>query len=343
MEIKRIFIGCIALGLLSCNKENTESTADYKDLSIGIAHCCAKTDTFMWKVNQDIQSELKSKQVGTTYAYVADGDQTQQLSQVVDLMNKDSKALLVSLVTDDTIAKNYQNSLMGTAESNHRPIIFYNRPPKTNLLNQYKNAYFVGSEPAQSGILQAEMIVEQWKKHPEWDKNHDGIIQYVILRGPAGHPDAEARTEWVQATIKSYPMFGIKAQLVDQQFGNWERQKANTITSKWLDNPENNIEVIIANNDDMALGAIEALKAHHEKLPVYGVDALPEALAAIKNGEMNGTVKQDGEAQAKVATAIALNLASGRPADENLNHQMINRRVYIPYVKIDKSNLSQFN
>lgn len=100
---------------------------------------------------------------------------------------------------------------------------------------------------------------------------------------------------------------------------------------------------MIANNDAMAMGAVEALKAHNmTSIPVFGVDALPEALALVKSGALAGTVLNDAENQAKATLDIANNLANGKAATDGTNFKMVDKIVRVPYVPVDKENLSQF-
>jgi len=91
------------------------------------------------------------------------------------------------------------------------------------------------------------------------------------------------------------------------------------------------------------MGAIEALKAHNKtNIPVFGVDALPEALALVKSGALEGTVLNDANSQAKATFELAKNLAAGKPAAEGTTWKIDNKVVRVPYVGVDKENLSQF-
>ena len=100
--------------------------------------------------------------------------------------------------------------------------------------------------------------------------------------------------------------------------------------------------MVIANNDGMAMGALEATKAHGKKLPIFGVDALPEVLQLIQKGEIAGTVLNDGVNQGKAVIQLAANLAAGKPAAEGTKWEVKDRVVRIPYVGVDKDNLSEF-
>ncbi|RND25111.1 methyl-galactoside ABC transporter substrate-binding protein, partial [Vibrio cholerae] len=91
-----------------------------------------------------------------------------------------------------------------------------------------------------------------------WDKNGDGVLQYVMLKGEPGHPDAEARTTYSVQTINDN---GIKTQELHMDTGMWDTAMAKDKMDAWLSGPNGSkIEVVIANNDGMAMGAIEALR-----------------------------------------------------------------------------------
>ena len=124
----------------------------------------------------------------------------------------------------------------------------------------------------------------------------------------------------------------------------WDTAQAKDKMDAWLSGPNaNKIEVVIANNDAMAMGAVEALKAHNKSsIPVFGVDALPEALALVKSGGMAGTVLNDANNQAKATFELAKNLADGKDAAAGTNWKIDNKIVRVPYVGVDKDNLSQF-
>ena len=175
---------------------------------------------------------------------------------------------------------------------------------------------------------------------PALDLNKDGKIQFVLLKGEPGHPDAEARTKYVVEQLHAQ---GIQTEQLFIDTGMWDAALAKDKVDAWLSSSKaNDIEVIISNNDGMALGALEATKAHGKKLPIFGVDALPEALQLIKKGELAGTVLNDGVNQGKAVVELSNNLANGKPATEGTKWELKDRVVRVPYVGVDKDNLSEF-
>ena len=218
------------------------------------------------------------------------------------------------------------------------PVVFYNKEPAAEQLASYDKAFFVGTDSKESGIIQGELIARHWDHHPEWDLNKDGVLQYVLLKGEPGHPDAEARTSYVVSTLHEK---GVQTEQLHLDTAMWDTAMAKDKMDAWISGPNaDRIEAVIANNDAMAMGAIESLKAAAKsKIPVFGVDALAEALALIEKGEMQGTVLNDARNQAKATFELTRNLAEGRAAGEGTEWQIVNKVVRIPYVGVDKSTL----
>ena len=136
------------------------------------------------------------------------------------------------------------------------------------------------------------------------------VYELSCHKGEPGHPDAEARTAY---SIKELNGKGIKTEKLQEDTGMWDAAQAKDKMDAWLAGPTGSkIEVVISNNDGMALGALEALKAHQKKLPVFGVDALQEALTLIESGELAGTVLNDGTNQAKAVLELSRNFYSDR-------------------------------
>lgn len=214
------------------------------------------------------------------------------------------------------------------ARGQNIPVVFFNKEPSRKALDSYDKAYYVGTDSKESGIIQGDLIAKHWKANPNWDLNKDGQIQYVLLKGEPGHPDAEARTTYV---IKELNDKGLKTQQLQLDTAMWDTAGRKT---KWtrLSGPNaNKIEVVIANNDAMAMGAVEALKAHNKSsIPVFGVDALPEATALVKSGAMAGTVLNDANNRAKATFELAKNLADGKDAAAGTNWKIDNKIVRVP-------------
>lgn len=336
----------LSLGMVGCfdQSASNETTALEKTVNIGVTHCCDKTDVYMYKVYEGIQDAAKDYNGKVLLQpLIANNDQAQQEADISQLINANVDAMVVRLLIDSTKDFSfYQKVLEQTAKANI-PIVLYVVNVDPLNFEKYPHAYYVGSIPAQSGILQGEAIIKGWQQHPEWDLNGDGIIQYAILKGIVDNPDAEGRTQWVSATVQNYPGKGIQAELVDLQVGNFRSAQAEQHVNNWMNSElADKIEIIVANNDDMALGAIKALKANNQMRPVFGVDALPEALHAIQKGDMAATILQDADAQARESLNLAVNLAAKRALNTGTEYKVIDKELMVPYIAIDKDNVNQF-
>lgn len=261
--------------------------------------------------------------------------QSIQNDQVDVLLSKGVKALAINLV-DPSASK----TIIDKAKGEDLPIVFFNKDPGEKAIASYDKAYYVGTDPKESGLIQGDLIAKQWKANPALDLNKDGKVQYALLKGEPGHPDAEARTKYV---VEGLAAQGIQSEQIFMDAALWDAAQAKDKVDAWLSSGKaKDIEVIISNNDGMALGALEATKAHGRKLPIFGVDALPEALQLVKKGELAGTVLNDGAGQGKAVVQLAANLAEGKAAGEGTNWKIENRVVRIPYVGVDKDNLEKF-
>lgn len=292
-------------------------------------------DNFMALMRKEISKEAEQHKGVELLMNDSQNAQSIQNDQVDGLLSKGVKALAINLV-DPAAGK----TIVKKAKDEEIPVVFFNKDPGQTVVNSYDKAYYVGTDPKESGLIQGDLIAKQWKADPALDLNKDGKIQYVLLKGEPGHPDAEARTKYV---IEELTAKGIPSEQLFMDTGMWDAAMAKDKVDAWLSSAKaKDIELIIANNDGMAMGALEATKAHGKKLPIFGVDALPEVLQLIKKGEIAGTVLNDGVNQGKAVVQLANNLAEGKPATEGTSWKVENRVVRIPYVGVDKENLTEF-
>lgn len=138
------------------------------------------------------------------------------------------------------------------------------------------------------------------------DLNHDGVLQYVLLEGEEVHQDASFRTE---TSIKYLTESGLKPQRIGQGTAEWMRKPAYELMKKWLSTSDKKIEVVISNNDEMALGALEEVNERKElTLPaIVGIDGTKDAIEAVNNGEMIGTVINSAKLQANAIYRLIAN------------------------------------
>jgi len=296
-------------------------------------------DTFMSYVRGKIETEAKA--AGTTISVQdGQGDQSKQ-NDIVDLfLTQGYNSLALNMVEPASA-----NVVIQKAQAKKVPVVFFNREPADLDLAKYPNVYYVGAKAQESGTMQGQIIVNYWKSHPEADKNKDGKLQYVMLIGDPANTDAKYRTEY---SIKAVTDAGIKVDKLAEDTAMWQRGDAQNKMQAWLAKYGDQIEVVFANNDDMGLGAIEALKAAgyftgKKYMPVVSVDATPPALDALQQGTLLGTVLNDAVNQGKATYDLAAQLGSKSPlktvaplADKNGKVDPNGHYVWVPYQMVTK-------
>lgn len=215
------------------------------------------------------------------------------------------------------------------AKQNDTSIIFINREPLKEDLELYDKLYYIGAKPEQSAIIQAEIVSEVFGGNPDslnyLDKNDDNIIQLVILKGEPGHQDAEIRTEVV---VEELERLGFELEILSIEEAYFSQEIASQLITEIVANDEFTFELVIANNDAMAIGAINALKDtdyfvdynddgyvdHNTEIwtPIVGIDGLPVALDLIESGYLYGTVLNDSESMAKALNELTDIIINGK-------------------------------
>ncbi|QIM68087.1 galactose/glucose ABC transporter substrate-binding protein MglB [Basfia succiniciproducens] len=258
-----------------------------------------------------------------------------QNNQIDILLAKKVKVLAVNLV-DPPAAK----TVIAKAKKHNVPVIFFNKDPGAKLLASYNHAYYVGSSPKNSALEQAKLIAKHWNANKQFDLNQDGKIQFAMLTGQPDSTAAEVRSKYV---IEELHNLGIQTEALFVDTAMWNGNMARDRMELWLnDTKGKQIEMVIANNDAMALGALESLSAQNKQLPVFGIDALPETLTLIKTGKITATVLNDGAYQSKVLVELARNLALGKSAAEGMPWKPENNSILSPDIAIDKDNVEQY-
>ena len=298
-------------------------------------------DTFVSQLMEDFKSyaALKAQQTGVTVnieTYNASGVQTTQNDQVEQMINDGCDVVCVNLVD-----RTEPSTIIDMAEKSDVPVIFFNRELVEEDLERWDKLYYVGAKAFESGIMEGEIAVDAWNENPDYDKNRDGNCQYVVLEGEPGHQDAIVRTEYsVNTMIEN----GISMEKKGYAIANWSRAQAQTKMEQLLEQFGDEIELVIANNDDMALGAIDALKARgveKENWPlIVGIDGTDVGLLAVKNGEMAGTVFNDGGGQARAI----LNLAYALSFDGDLSEIPLENGKYVrlSYAKVKAKDVNAY-
>jgi methyl-galactoside transport system substrate-binding protein len=304
-----LIMGSICTSLSSCTVNTKKYTSSIKEIKIGMT-LYKQEDVFVSSITKNIEEIAKEKESDGKYKITmnildAKGNLNNQNNQVDKFIAQDYDIICVNLV-DRTAAA----VIIDKAKAANKPVIFFNREPVEEDMERWNRLYYVGAEAEQSGEMQADIIINAYKRDKQKvDKNGDGKIQYVMLEGEQGHQDTSIRTEYC---IKTITQNGIEVEKLADDTANWEGAQATTKMTKWIKTFGDKIEVVFCNNDAMALGAVRALDNLNitENRPlIVGIDGLPDALSAVKNGLMAGTVINDSKAQANSIFNIAYDLA----------------------------------
>ena len=273
-------------------------------------------------------------------------DQSTQNNQVDTMLAKGASVVAVS-VCNVTAAPTL---IQKCKDAGNVPIIFFNKEiTDYDVINSYENAYQVTSTGGDYGAsIQAQMVIDYWKEHPEMDKNGDGKLQLVYLMGDPGHTASQPRCDYLKSTIEDA---GIEIDLLAEDTGMWVTATAKEKMDAWVSKYGDEIECCVAGNDAMALGALSAVEAagfntdgeeSSKYIPIYGIDALPEILSKIESGEITGSVLQDAKTQGQTIVKMAENLTSGKDAVdgiEGVETEEEAKAVRVPYQAITKDNL----
>lgn len=339
---KTVFV-ILTMGILvagtGCGANEAPAVSKDKEIKIGVT-VYDQYDTFISEIlnslNEDVLNARSESGKGIVLeTYYSSQSQATQDDQVEEMIKDGCDVICVNLV-DRTAPSN----IIDTARSKDVPIVFFNRELVDEDMHRWEKLYYVGADAFLSGIMQGELAVDIINEK-DVDKNGDGEIQYVMLEGEAGHQDAIVRSE---NCVNRMMELGVKLDKLGYAIANWNRAQAATQMEKMIKNHGTEIEFVFANNDDMALGAIDAYKASgmsQEKWPyIIGVDGTAAGRAAVKDGTMAATVYNDAEGQAEAIFQLAYRLSTGESL-EGLKLQG-DKYIRLPYKKITKDNVDDF-
>lgn len=281
---------------------------------IGLA--MAQEDTFLTLLKDGVVSAAQ-KDGAKLEIEDAQGDVGRQLNQIQNLIANKVSAIIVNPVDTDVTPK-----ITKMVAAAHIPLVYVNRKPVD--LNQLPpDDAFVASDEKVSGTLETEAVC----------KLLHGKGKILVLMGDLSQEAARQRTKDIENVIKTPACSGMK--IIDKREAKWDRTKAENIVLNWMSTGMQ-FNAIIANNDEMALGAINGLKAAHKWTPstiVSGIDATPDGLASMKAGELKVTVFQNAKGQGAGAMDAAIKL---------IHHQHVDRFVNVPFQLVTPANLNQY-
>ena len=250
---KRLWALLTALALLlpGCGGGGGENRPEIR---VGLA-LYKEDDTFIEAITEGIhRAAAESSREGTWRASIsvadAEGSQISQNQQIERFLSLGYDVLCVNLVDRTNAAP-----IIDKAMEADIPIVFFNREPVPEDMEKWDRLCYVGSDARQSAELEAQIILDLWEREPQaLDRNGDGVIQYIMMEGERRHQDTVIRTE---GTIQALRDGGLELERLDSGIANWDRTQAQALMAGYLDQYGGQVELVICNNDDMALGVAD--------------------------------------------------------------------------------------
>ncbi|WP_297421325.1 galactose ABC transporter substrate-binding protein [Clostridium sp.] len=299
-------------------------------------------DAYISLVRQSLEN-IQKENSGKVEFFFFDGKGNQDIQNetMTSIFETNFDLMLANLVDINT---NTVDSLINKVKQKNVPVILFNiAPVVTDSIKSYPKALVIATDAAQSGMLQGKIIVNEWTNNKALiDKNKDNTLQYVMITSKSNNTLTSARTKYSVSTIRDA---GIKTQEIAQVTSGDNKESTKVDFEQIFLRFSTKIESVIANDDTMAIGAIEALQKYgyntgdpSKTIPVVGANAIPEARALIKRGIMTGTVVQDAPAMAEALYKIGMNLVYNKNPLDNTNYKFNETGVVIemPYYEYKK-------
>ncbi len=365
--MRRINWLLLAAVMLLCGCGRAEEQESKKQIKIGVT-VYDRYDTYL-KEYMDIFESLMAERrtAGSQEISVEISDsvtsQLTQNEQVSNMIQNGCDVLCVNLV-DRTAPL----QIIDEAKRNDIPVIFFNRELVEEDLMRWSQLYYVGANAEESGRMEGELAAEDILKKSvneattsesgqnaasdltsedgaavfsAADRNRDGVIQYVVLEGEAGHQDTIIRSE---VSVKAITDAGIRVEKLGYGIANWNRAEAQNRMKQLYDSYGTEIELILCNNDDMALGVLDAYEGFgvspEDRPLIYGVDGTTVGLDAVYKGSLAGTVYNDKEAQAEALCELAMRLSNHESLDDLPLKD--GKYIRVPYQKVTRENVQEF-
>jgi len=304
-----------------------------------------REDTFITEMMDYMTARMPE---GVTFEVRDAGySQSVQNQQIVELIASRFDLLVINAV--DRLAS---KSIVEKCASEEIPLIFFNREPLEDALVG-SEVFYVGAAAASLGEKQADMVAELFTDNfagSKYDKNGDGIVQIVILKGEQGHQDAEQRTDNCVRRLKE---LGFEVNVMGSEVADWNKKDGFEAMQKLYSAYGDSIELVFSNNDDMALGAVEYLinagvfysstrVPYDQPLVIVGVDGTAVGLEAIRNGYIYGTVNNDSIGQADAVLTLVDYIINNKSFDDFPYTITNDHYIYIDGDIITQANLSDF-
>ncbi|HHP1336453.1 TPA: sugar ABC transporter substrate-binding protein [Klebsiella variicola] len=292
----------LLVGLLACS-----ASALAEKIGVSMAYF---DQNFLTIIRQSIEKEAQARHVDVQFED-ARGDTGRQADQVQSFIASGVDAIIVDPVDSASTPQ-----LTKMAQQVKMPLVYVNRTPGDKTLPP--GVVFVGSDERESGTLQMEALAKL--------ASYKGNV--AIMIGNLTDAGALQRTKDVEQVVAKYPAMKV----VQKQPANYSRSEGMDLMQNWTGNGEA-IDIVAANNDEMAIGAAMALEKSQKKLLIGGIDATPDGLKALASDKIQVTVFQDAVGQGKTSLAVALKLIKGEKVESH---------VWIPFELVTKENMQTY-
>lgn len=319
--IKSILVIVIILALMINTQSKTLSCSNNgTPINVGVI-LFSLDNAIIKQLKQELENLQEEHQIKVSVFDAKDNASIQ--NEILDSLLKSRPDLIISMVADPR-EDNVRNFILKVKPYNVPLILFDIAPEVVSKVSKvYDRVAFVLPDSKKAGEVQGEIIRDSWKNKSIVDKNGDGILQYVLVSGPKSDIIANQRTQGSISTIENS---GIKTEKLQSVVTNWTREVAKSNMENIFLTYGSKIEAIIANDDDLAIGTIEALQKYgynignnSKFIPVFGINGSAEAKELIDKGIMSGTVIEDIKELAESFYAIGINLINNIDPIENTN------------------------
>lgn len=343
--LKRILSFLLISILILCNTKNTTCAITNPPIKAAV-FLDNLNDLFMIDVKSSLESVQNENSNNIKFTFFdSKGNQTTQNENIEKAIKNKFDLFVVNPIAaqidefESTLDKIIQAGI---------PLIIY-LPPTTDLINIVKafpKSVIITGDVEQGGTLEGKILANAWNSNKDiFDKNKDNVLQYVMLQGASNNISTIAKTKY---SIQALNELGIQTQPLLSTACNWDKDCAKTTIESALLTFDDKIEAIISTNDDMAIGAIEALQKYgintnenSKYIPVVGIGGIPQAKKLVDQGIMAATIVEDLPSQAKAIYEIGMNLVSGNTPLSGTDYKFDETgiTVNIPYYEYVKNKL----
>lgn len=305
-------VATMAMGCGAADKEakketkSSSSSGDEKKLKLGITLYSLKNEFTVRIANA---AEKKAEELGAELVvYDGNYDPSTQISQIETMISDGCDGIILNPQDAEACSPCVDKAVEAGI-----PIVGVNTRVENDKLTSY-----VGSQDVTAGEMEMQNIADLI----------GGKGKIVIVEGPMGQSAQIERRKGIQNVLDKYPDIEVLA----EKTANWSRSEGMTVMENWLQ-AFDQIDAIVAENDEMALGAKEAAKAAGKDIPAIGVDGITDALNAVESGDLVASIFQDGAGQGSKAVEVVIDAINGKDVEENY---------WINFEEVNKDNVAEF-